>query len=97
MATIKLTYLDYKGRAELLRFILSQAGVEFEDRRLKPEQWAEEMPGKLNYNSRPQGSWLLFIPGTEFGTPVLECEGTVLKTNGTIAKFLASKYSEIQL
>ena len=46
MAAIKLTYLDYKGRAELLRFILAQAGVEFQDNRIKPEKWAEEMPGK---------------------------------------------------
>ena len=51
MATIKLTYLVYKGRAELLRFILSQAGVDFEDKRIKPEKWAEEMPGKpLTHN-----------------------------------------------
>ncbi len=46
MATIKLTYLDYKGRAELVRFILVQAGVDFEDNRIKAEKWAEDMPGK---------------------------------------------------
>lgn len=46
MATVKLTYLDFKGRAELLRFILAQAGVDFEDIRIKPDKWAEKMPGK---------------------------------------------------
>lgn len=46
MATIKLTYLNYKGRAELLRYILAQAAVDYEDNRIEPEKWTEEMPGK---------------------------------------------------
>lgn len=46
MATTKLTYLNLKGRAELLRFILTQAGVDFTDNRIEPEKWAEQMPGK---------------------------------------------------
>ena len=41
MATFKLTYLNYRGRAELIRFILSHAGIKFEDIRLAPEKWSE--------------------------------------------------------
>lgn len=44
-STIKLTYLDYRGRAELLRFILAQASVNFEDNRIKPQDWAGAVPG----------------------------------------------------
>merc|ERR1719228_2786930 len=35
MTDIKLTYFDARGRAELSRLILSYAGVEFNDERLK--------------------------------------------------------------
>lgn len=41
MAQYKLTYLNYRGRAELIRFILSQAGIDFEDCRIAPEEWQE--------------------------------------------------------
>lgn len=44
MASFKLTYLNYRGRAELIRFILSQAKVEFEDIRLNPQEWNEIRP-----------------------------------------------------
>lgn len=46
MASFKLTYVNYRGRAELIRFILSQAGIEFEDIRLNPEKWNEVRPSK---------------------------------------------------
>lgn len=45
-ATTKLTYLNYRGRAELIRFILAQAAVDYEDNRIEPEKWAEVMQGK---------------------------------------------------
>ena len=45
MATFKLTYLNYRGRAELIRFILSQAGIKFDDIRLAPEKWNEIRSG----------------------------------------------------
>lgn len=44
-ATTKLTYLNYRGRAELIRFILAQAAVDYEDNRIEPEKWAEVMQG----------------------------------------------------
>ena len=46
MAAIKLTYLTFRGRAELLRFMLAQAGVDFTDTRIEPKEWPEKMPGK---------------------------------------------------
>lgn len=104
MATVKLTYLNYKGRAELLRFMLAQASVDFEDNRIEPEEWAEKMPGKCSIHCSyclvytvaccTQVSKLSFFAGIEFGLPVLECDDSVLQSNGTIAKFLAEKYSK---
>lgn len=93
MATVKLTYLNFKGRAELLRYILAQASVEYEDIRIEPEKWAEAMAGKLLFKLWPW-SPASYSAGTEFGIPVLEFEGTVLKSNEVIAKFLAEKYSK---
>lgn len=47
MAGYKLTYLNFRGRAELIRFILSQADIKFEDIRLVPEKWTEIRPSKM--------------------------------------------------
>ena len=44
MPTYKLTYFDARGRAEVIRLIFAQAGVEYEDNRLTSEQWAEFKP-----------------------------------------------------
>ena len=41
MSGIKLTYFNLKGRAELSRLILAQAGVEYEDCRIDREDWAQ--------------------------------------------------------
>ncbi|XP_065193251.1 hematopoietic prostaglandin D synthase-like [Sycon ciliatum] len=41
MAVYKLTYFNGRGRAELLRYCLSFAGVEFEDNRLEMPAWPE--------------------------------------------------------
>jgi len=46
MATVKLTYLNFKGRAELIRFILTQADIKFEDVRVEPQKWTEVVPGR---------------------------------------------------
>ena len=45
MTGLKLTYFDLKGRAEICRLILAQAGVEYEDNRIEREQWASLKQG----------------------------------------------------
>ena len=43
---IKLYYFDVRARAEFARVILAQAGAEYEDVRLKGEDWAKMKPSK---------------------------------------------------
>lgn len=97
MASIRLTYLNYKGRAELLRYILAQASVEYEDNRIEPGKWAELMPGKSSNSGSSAAAAMtmkLIYAGSEFGIPVLEIDGNIVKSNKEIAKFLAEKYSK---
>ncbi|XP_060066242.1 hematopoietic prostaglandin D synthase-like [Ylistrum balloti] len=49
MPTYKLTYFDARGVAELVRLTFLAAGVEFEDVRIKSEDWLELKP------NTPQG------------------------------------------
>ena len=44
MVKIKLIYFNSKGRAELSRLILAQAGVEYEDKRVEKGEWAKMKP-----------------------------------------------------
>ena len=47
----KLTNFNGRGRAEICRWTLAQAGVEFEDYRLKEGEWATVKPSKYyKYN-----------------------------------------------
>ena len=46
MGKIKLIYFNARGRAELSRLILAQAGVEFEDLRITKEEWPAMKPSK---------------------------------------------------
>ena len=48
MPAYKLYYFNVKARAELIRWIFVQAGVEYEDIRLTKEQWAEMKPTTAN-------------------------------------------------
>ena len=50
MAAYKLTYLNYKARGELVRFILAYAEVDYEDVRLVPEKWQELRPSEFMQN-----------------------------------------------
>ena len=43
---IKLTYFNVRGRAEIARLILAQAGVEYEDHRIPREDWPKIKPSK---------------------------------------------------
>ena len=47
-AKIKLTYFNLRGRAEVARLILAQAGVEYEDHRIEREDWVKLKPSKKN-------------------------------------------------
>ena len=42
MPQYKVNYFDARGRAEIIRLILTQAGQEFVDNRFSGEQWAKE-------------------------------------------------------
>ena len=44
---IKLTYFNLRGRAEPARLILAHAGVDFEDNRVKHEEWPALKPSML--------------------------------------------------
>lgn len=52
MSTYKLTYFHTRGLAEPIRFILKQAGVDFEDVRISGEDWEEFKP-TTPYGSMP--------------------------------------------
>ena len=54
---------------------------------------------RYSSSSVPQPSWLPVTgsAGTEFGIPVLEIDGNVVKSNIEIAKLLAEKYSKISI
>lgn len=51
--TMKLTYFDARGRAEMARFLLVNAGVKYEDVRLNDEKWQELKPSKLRAIALP--------------------------------------------
>ena len=52
MPTYKLYYTNHKGRAELIRWIFIQAGVQFEDVRFTREEWLAFKP-KSPYGGMP--------------------------------------------
>lgn len=51
---IKLIYFNSKGRAELSRLILAQAGVKYEDKRIDKEEWAKMKPS----NGKPMRNFI---------------------------------------
>ena len=61
MPQYKLTYFGGRGRAEIIRLIFAQAGVQYEDKRITKEEWGELKP------STPNGS----VPILEVGGKTL--------------------------
>lgn len=43
MSSYKLTYFDIRGKAEIIRLILAQVGVEYEDIRIGQDEWREHL------------------------------------------------------
>ena len=56
---IKLVYFDAEGRAELTRMILAQAGVEYEDVRIKREDWPAMKPSMLQFIAGELSKWIV--------------------------------------
>ena len=52
MPTYKLYYFPGRGRAELIRWIFTQAGVKYEDKRITGDEWAAFKP-QTPYGSMP--------------------------------------------
>jgi len=44
MPSYKLTYFDIRGKAEIIRIIFAQLGVEYEDIRIRQDKWADLKP-----------------------------------------------------
>lgn len=61
MANYKLVYLNYRGRAELIRFIFAQASVEYEDDRISPEEWQSCRQCKENDHNFTRLCWFLLF------------------------------------
>jgi len=74
----KLEYFDGRGRAELIRLLFAEAGVEFEDSRIAFDQWAAIKGDKERF---PLG----FMP-------VLEQDGRRLCQTMVIARHLAREF-----
>lgn len=45
--TMKLTYFDGRGRAEMARLLLANAGVKYDDVRVGGEKWQELKPSTV--------------------------------------------------
>lgn len=45
MVDTKLVYFNLRGKAEIVRWVLAVAGVEYEDYRMKPGEWTKLKPG----------------------------------------------------
>ena len=44
---IKLTYFEFRARAEIIRILLNYGGLPFEDKKIKRDDWPEFKPSKL--------------------------------------------------
>ena len=62
MAKYKLIYFNTRGRAEVSRWLFAQAGVEYDDVRLTPEEWAPIKLGKVNKYALQSWSLMLKHP-----------------------------------
>jgi glutathione S-transferase len=80
MSTYRLTFFNHiRTRAEVIRLIFAQAGVEYEDKRIEKEG--------------PKKEWVQLKPSTPSGVlPVLEVDGKQLTGSVVIQRFLAERF-----
>merc|ERR1712179_361929 len=82
MPDIKLEYFNAYGRAEIIRWILKVAGVEFEDHRYARKDDADFSK-----------TWTAAKPKTPFGqTPVVHFDGKSYCQSLAIARYFANKH-----
>ncbi|XP_011679509.2 S-crystallin SL11 [Strongylocentrotus purpuratus] len=73
----RLTYFTTRGRAEPIRLLLTDAGIEFEDRRFSEKEWFERKEsGEFPLNQ----------------IPILEADGKTMVQSRAIMRHLARKY-----
>lgn len=51
MSSYKLTYFNFTGLGEPIRFLLSYLNIDFEDVRFEREQWPTIKPSKILFKS----------------------------------------------
>ncbi|RDD47699.1 Hematopoietic prostaglandin D synthase [Trichoplax sp. H2] len=74
MPSIKLTYFNIPGRAEIARLIFTQAGLEYVDERIEKSDWPElKSSGRFPFQQ----------------IPVLEIDGNVFFQSGAITRAAA--------
>lgn len=57
MVHYKLIYFNLRGRGELARLVLHQAGVQFEDYRVDRADWPQLKPCKILLNNLHATNW----------------------------------------
>ena len=75
MPTVKLSYFDIQGRAEIIRILLHAGNIDFEDQRIPFDGWPDHNLGMF-----PAGS-----------VPVLYWDGEELLESMAITRFVAMK------
>ncbi|ELU16700.1 hypothetical protein CAPTEDRAFT_86198, partial [Capitella teleta] len=81
---IRLTYFNYRGRAEVIRYVLAVGGVQYEDIRVDLEGKPTRDPVTV-----PQGSERR-LPFNQF--PTLEIDGEVFCQTKSICRYLATLF-----
>lgn len=74
-----LRYFETRGRAELIRLVLEEAGVAYDDTRMSWDQWTAEKPNTDRYAFAQM--------------PQLTIDNTDLVQSGAIVRYLARKYN----
>ena len=87
----KLTYFDVPGMAETCRYLFSYGGIEFEDVRIKREDWLKQKDSTSKFVLYFQYTNFQ-TPGAPFGVlPILEHNGKIVGQSLAITRYLAKK------